>query len=109
MGVRQPPSDSDDGPEVIEFGIAALDGIIEDAGVDFPITTRALAAELGEESVPYDVYGNTIRLDEVLEYVEDEEFDSKPQLLNELHPIFEHYRERSSRSVLQQVRALLPF
>ena len=42
MGVRPPTNDTDDEPDVIDFGIAALDARLEDRDVSFPTTAGDL-------------------------------------------------------------------
>lgn len=108
MGVR-PPADDDDGPEVIEFGIAALEPTLEEADVDYPTDARSLRAKIGAVEVPYDASGNTLQLAEALDQVEGATFDSKREVLNALHPVFERKRERAGGGVLSQLRALVPF
>ncbi|WP_049921392.1 DUF5789 family protein [Halopiger djelfimassiliensis] len=109
MGVRPPSSGDDDEPESIEFGIAAVDARLKDADLSFPATKDDVAAALGHEHIPYDVHGNDVALGEVLEAVDAEEFQSRQELLNELHEPFEEYRRHHSGGVFQQVRSMLPF
>lgn len=108
MGVR-PPADDDEEPEVIEFGIAALEPKLEAAEIDYPTDARSLRASIGDVEVPYDATGNTLRLEEALEQVEGATFDSKREVLNALHPVFERKRERGGTGILSQLRALVPF
>ena len=107
MGVRPPSSGSDDEPDAIEFGIAAVDARLERSNLLFPASKTDVDAELGTERVPYDVHGNTVSIGDVLERVDRTEFDSKGQLLNDLHPHFETYR-RKSGGIVDRVRRLLP-
>lgn len=108
MGVR-PPATGDDEPEVIEFGIAALEPRLERADVEYPTDARSLRHQIGSMKVPYDAAGNTLELDEALRQVEGGTFDSKRELLNALHPVFERKREQSGSGFLAQLRALVPF
>jgi len=109
MGVRPPSDDSDDSPDVIEFGIAALDARLSDADVSFPATKTELRRALGNERVPYDASGHELRLADALDDVDSAEFETEQELLNEIHPVFEHERQRASRSVVAQLRRLVPF
>ena len=108
MGVR-PPSNDNDEPESIEFGIAAVDARLKRADLEFPASSEDVTAELGSARIPYDVHGNDVPLETALERVDRRRFESRQELLNALHPVFEEYRKRHSNSVVQQVRALLPF
>ena len=109
MGVQPPTDDIDDGPDVVEFGIAALDARISELPVEFPVESQTLASEYGDVSVPVDVAGNELRLDDALSETPRERFENQRELLNALHPVFEKRRENASRSILAQLRALVPF
>ncbi|WP_255168324.1 hypothetical protein [Natrononativus amylolyticus] len=109
MGVRPPSNGDDDEPDSIEFGIAAVDAHLRDSDLSFPASRTAVASTLGEKPVPYDVHGNDVALGEILEEVDREEFATRQELLNALHPHFEEYRKRHSGGVVQQLRSFLPF
>lgn len=109
MGVQPPSDDLDDGPDVIEFGIAALDARLEDLDASFPMDAATLREHYGGMTIPVDAAGTEITLAEALDEVDREQFPSEQELLNALHPVFEARRERSSRSILAQLRALVPF
>jgi hypothetical protein len=109
MGVRPPANDADDEPDVIEFGIAALDARLEDRDVSFPVSTADLTAAHGDLRVAVDPAGHEIALREALAECDTSSFDSQQELLNALHPVFERQRERRSRGVLGKLRALVPF
>ena len=109
MGVRPPSDEMDDEPDVIEFGIAALDARLEQLDVTFPTTAEELVAEYGDVSVPVDAAGTEITLAAALEKTAQQEFQTERELLDVLHPIFEEHRKGSSRGYLSQLRALLPF
>jgi hypothetical protein len=108
MAVR-PPQDDDEEPEALAFGIAALDARLDGADVDWPATGDEVVERLGEPSIPYDAAGNSVALREALDRVPVRKFDTETELLEALHPVFEEYRENSTRSVIGQLRALLPF
>ncbi len=108
MAVR-PPQDDDEEPENLAFGIAALDARLDEADVEWPATDSEVLTALGDPSIPYDASGNEVALADVLDRVPVREYDSETELLNALHPVFEEYRENSTRSVIGQLRALLPF
>jgi len=109
MGVRPPSNDIDDEPDIVEFGIAALDARLDDADVSFPVTAEKLADEYGDVTVPFDAAGHEVTLREALQEVDGREFESHPELLDALHPVFERKRQAASNSLLAQLRALVPF
>jgi hypothetical protein len=109
MGVQPPSNDIDEGPDVIEFGIAALDARLEELDVSFPTDAESLRSEYGSLAVPIDAAGTEITLVDALEATDQKEFDTEQDLLNALHPVFERRREKASRSLLAQLRALVPF
>ena len=109
MGVRPPTQGDDDEPDSIEFGIAAVDAHLRRVELSFPATDDDVAAALGHERVPYDVHGSDVSLGEILAEVDRERFESRQELLNALHPVFEEYRKNRSGGVVAQVRSLFPF
>ena len=109
MGVRPPQQDGDDEVETIAFGIAALDKHLERSDVTFPTTEAALLDRLGDPDVPYDAKGNEVALSAALAETHAEEFETRQQLMNALHPVFEAKRERANNSIVGQLRSLLPF
>jgi len=109
MGVRPPSNDIDDEPDVIEFGIAALDARLDEESLSYPISAAELDERYGKTEIPYDATGHTIQLASALAAVDRTEFDSQRDLLNALHPVFERKREATSTSLLSQLRALVPF
>jgi hypothetical protein len=109
MGVRPPQQSDDDEPETVAFGIAALDAHLEDADLVFPKTQAELLAELGNPEIPYDAAGDTVSLERALENTHLQRFETRQELLNALHPVFEAKRERASNTVLGRLRLMLPF
>jgi hypothetical protein len=108
MAARPPQNDNEE-PETLAFGIAALDARLDEVEVDWPATDDDLVRTLGDPSIPYDASGSEVALSDVLDRVPAREYESELELLNALHPVFEEYRENSTRSVLGQIRSLLPF
>jgi hypothetical protein len=108
MAARPPQNDNEE-PETLAFGIAALDARLDEAAVDWPATDDDLLRALDDPSIPYDASGSEVALADVLDRVPAREYESELELLNALHPVFEEYRENSTRSVLGQLRSLLPF
>lgn len=109
MGVRPPQQRDDEAPETVAFGIAALDAHLEAADLAFPATREALLQELGNPDVPYDAAGNEVSLERALEDTHRSRFDTRQELLNALHPVFEDERERTGRTVFGRLRSMLPF
>lgn len=109
MGVRPPSNDIDDEPDTIEFGIAALDAKVENRSISFPISRSDLDAAHGDITLAVDPSGNKIRLEEALAECDQEEFETRQELLNALHPVFERKREKMSGSILGRLRSLVPF
>jgi hypothetical protein len=77
--------------------------------VSFPTDAETLRSEHGDLTVPVNAAGTEISLGEALQETPQQQFDSKRDLLNTLHPVLENKRESSSRSLLAQLRALVPF
>jgi hypothetical protein len=109
MGVRPPQQGEDDAPETIAFGIAALDEHLDRADLTFPATNEELIGTLDDPAIPYDAKGNEMRLSEALSEVPLSRFETRQELMNRLHPIFESRRERANNSIVGQLRSLLPF
>jgi hypothetical protein len=108
MAARPPQNDTSD-PDVIEFGIAALSARLDEAGVEFPTTSRTLLAAVDNTAIPIDSSGNTLELEQALDRLPQEQFDSQSALLDMLHPVFEEHRKATGNSVIGRLRALLPF
>jgi len=108
MAVRPPQQGSDD-PDTIEFGIAALDARLSESSVEFPATADELNRALGDSEIPCDASGHTLALREALDAVPIQQFDTKTELLDALHPVFEERRTSTGSGILGQLRALLPF
>jgi hypothetical protein len=109
MGVRPPANDTEEQPDVIEFGIAALDAQLDRLDPTFPTTADRLVADYGDVSVPINAAGNEITLREALDQTAVQRFETERELLDTLHPVFEQRRQNTSRGYLSQLRSLLPF
>jgi hypothetical protein len=108
MGVRPPPSNSDEGPDVIEFGIAEVAAELDDGDLSFPATGEEVVQALSNPQIKYDANGHTVPLSEAVSEVERDGFDDQQEFLNALHPVFERYRNSRTPSVIERVRAALP-
>lgn len=107
MGVRPPIGESGE-REVIEFGIAALTPMIEDADLEFPAGSDEIARSLGDPDVPVDATGRSIALTTALEETGEVRFDSQRELLNAVHPVLESRRELVNAGWLASIRSRLP-
>ncbi|EMA04526.1 hypothetical protein C439_02587 [Haloferax mediterranei ATCC 33500] len=96
-------------PDTIEFGIAALADDVDTADIDYPADTRTIVQALDDVDVPVDAAGNTVKISEALEVASKDRFESRRELLDTLHPIFEEYRAKASKSLMGRLRALVPF
>lgn len=105
---RAPPSD-DGEPAIIEFGIPVLDDQLEAADLTFPADRDELRTSVGELEVPYDASGHTLRVADALDELEAGRFETKTQLLDALHPVFEDRRQRATSGLLASLRSFLPF
>ena len=109
MGVQPPSDDVTEEPDVVEFGIAALDAELPESGLSFPLSAEELQATHGDLDVPVDAGGNEMRLGEALDRCDRDTFESRQDLLNALHPVFEERREAVSSSLVAHLRSLVPF
>ena len=108
MGVRPPASNSDDGPDVIEFGIAEVAAVLDDADLSFPATGEEVVRALSNPRIDYNAKGHAVPLAEAVSDTERDRFEDKQELLNALHPVFEEYRTSRTPGVIERVRAALP-
>jgi mannose/cellobiose epimerase-like protein (N-acyl-D-glucosamine 2-epimerase family) len=108
MAARPPQQDSS-APDAIEFGIAALDGHLDDSEVAYPATSDEIVRTLGDPEIPYDAAGNAVALSEAMSSLPKRQFESRSELLELLHPVFEEYRVSAGGSILGRLRAILPF
>jgi hypothetical protein len=109
MGVRPPQQGDDSEPDTIAFGIAALDEHLERADLRFPTAEAELLAAIGDREIPYDAKGNTLQLSEAIEASPRQRFETRQELMNALHPVFEARREKANNSIVGQLRSLFPF
>ena len=107
MAARPPSNDTDDEPEIVEFGIAALDARVKEWELSFPVTATDLAETHGDLTVAVDPAGHEMTLRTALVQCDRESFDTRQELLNALHPVFEDKRE-SGGGILGRLRALIP-
>ncbi|WP_159900601.1 hypothetical protein [Salinirussus salinus] len=109
MGVQPPSNDVEEDPDVVEFGIAALAARVEDLEIEYPVEAETLVDRYGDIAVPVDAAGTEISVAEAVRTSGRHQFSSEQDLLNALHPVFEEKRESTSRSIIAQLRALVPF
>lgn len=109
MGVRPPSNDVTDEPDVVEFGIAALDARLADQDLEYPVSTSELERRFGDATIPYDASGHEMPVTDAIAETDRESFESKADLLNALHPVFERKRQAAGTGILAQLRAMVPF
>lgn len=109
MGVQPPSNELEEAPDVVEFGIAALDAELPDQGLTFPLAAEDLRRAHGDMTVPVDAAGNEMALADALDRCDQSTFETRQDLLNALHPVFEEKRAAVSRSLIAQLRSLVPF
>lgn len=102
-----PPQDDDTGQGAIAFGIAAVDEVLEDTELTFPVERRTLVERLGDREIPYDARGRTMTFSDALAETDQSSFETRRELLNALHPIFEEHRDPGG--VGSWLRTILPF
>ncbi|KTG30939.1 hypothetical protein [Haloferax profundi] len=108
MAARPPQNETSD-PDAIEFGIAALSDDVDAADIDYPADAQTIAQALDHVAVPIDAAGNTVTIDEALDETQKTQFESRRDLLESLHPVFEQFRAKASKSLFGRLRALVPF
>lgn len=108
MGMRPPPSNSDEGPDVIEFGIAEVAAELDRADVSFPASGEEVVRSLSNPRIDYNARGHEVALSEAVAELDRDRFEGKQELLNALHPVFERYRTSRTPGVIERVRAALP-
>lgn len=108
MGVRPPQNDSSP-PDTVEFGIAALDARLDESDLEFPATHEEIPLAVENTANPYNAAGRTLELAVALEKIPKRHFENEIELLDELHPVFEHQRRTASGGLVSRLRALLPF
>lgn len=105
MAAVPPPADSDE-PDSVAFGIPALDDQLRNHDITFPIAADTLVSALDDPEIPCDPAGRSIRLSAAIDRADRNRFESRRDLLNALHPVFEAVRD--SASVTGWLRRLLP-
>ncbi|GAB3410700.1 hypothetical protein GCM10027435_01570 [Haloparvum alkalitolerans] len=104
----RPPTGGTEEPDAIEFGIAALDARLDETELQFPATAEEVRAAVRNAEVPYDASGHTVTLDAALAETDADRFETRTELLDELHPVFERRRRRGGGPIAR-LRDLLPF
>jgi len=103
-----PPPNGEKDASAIAFGIAAVDGRLEDVDLSFPATRAEIEQAVGDPDIPYDPRGNTMTLSTALEETDQQRFESRQALLNALHPVFEA-RRSGGENLGGWLRSILPF
>ncbi|WP_336036982.1 hypothetical protein [Halobacterium yunchengense] len=101
----RPPQSNDDPDEPTAFGIVAVDDHLQDADLDFPASRREVVEALDDPSVRCSPSGREVDLSAVLERTGRQRFDSRQQLLDDLHDAFEAERD-SGTGLVAWLRSL---
>ena len=99
-------NDEGEEPDAVTFGIAAVDEHLGD--VDWPATASAVVAATGDPEIPYEASGRTLALSAALDETGRERFESRRDLLDALHPVFEEHRQSAGPGILAWIRNALP-
>ena len=84
-----------------------MDEHLGDVELSFPASREEVLHELGDREVAYDPRGNTMSLKTALAETGRDRFESRRELLNALHPVFE--AERRQGGLGGWLQSLLPF
>lgn len=102
----RPPQDDDEPREPAVFGIAAVDEYLSDADLSYPATPDDVTAALGNPEIACGPNAREVALSTVLERTGRVRFDSRRDLLDELHDAFERER-RSGGGIVAWLRSLV--
>ncbi|MFB6266520.1 MAG: hypothetical protein ABEI31_02575 [Halodesulfurarchaeum sp.] len=105
MAVPPPQGDQDE-PDAVAFGIAAVDAALPE-DLEFPADAGDIQQAVGDPEIPYDSSGRSIPLSVAIRETDRNTFESRRDLLNALHPVFEEKREAGG--VGAWLRSLVPF
>lgn len=75
-------------------GTQEIHELIEDAGLEYPVSVRRLREEYPLENVEIDQRGNSMILSELLAEVETDRFDSRSDLERAVEPVVRRESER---------------
>jgi hypothetical protein len=106
MAARPPQNDDDDTREPAVFGIASVDEYLSDADLSYPATSDDVTAALGDPEIPCGPNAREVALSTALERTGRMRFDSRRDLLDELHDAFEQER-RSGGGIVAWLRSLV--
>jgi hypothetical protein len=105
MAARPPQKTSREG-EQTAFGIAVVDEYLADADLDYPAAADDVVDALGDQRVRCGPNSHEIALSTALDRTDRRRFDSRQDLLDELHEAFERER-RSTSSLVAKLKVLL--
>lgn len=87
-------------------GVEAVQDLIEESEVTYPVSTRRLLREHALANVEIDGKGNSMMLGEVLGPTDIREFSSEADLEQKLEPVFERHRAERRRSVFDRLKRI---
>lgn len=102
----RPPTGDDDTQEPSVFGIAAVDEHLSGANFSYPVTPDEILDAVGDPEVQCGPNAHDVSLSTALERTNRQRFDSRTDLLDELHDAFE-YERRGSNGLVNWLRSLV--
>lgn len=102
----RPPQTNSSLDEPTAFGIAVVDEHLEDADLEFPATPDDVVDAVGDPSVRCGPNAHEVSLSTVLDRTGRQRFDSRRDLLDELHDAFERER-RGGTGIVAWLKSLL--
>lgn len=102
----RPPQPSNGGREPKAFGIAAVDDHLSDAELSYPATRSEVVDALDDPTIRAGPEAHEVSLSQVIQRTDRSQFESRTQLLDELHEAFERER-RKGGGVVGWLRSLL--
>lgn len=102
----RPPTGTEEPGEPDVFGIAVVDELLSDANLSYPVTGTEVVAATDDPSVPCGPNASELALSTALERTDRQRFESRQQLLDELHDVFERERQTGG-GLLEWLRSLV--
>lgn len=102
----RPPQPAGDEREPTAFGIAVVDDYLSDAELLYPATREDVVEALGDPEIRCGPNGHEVSLSTVIQATDSSRFESRRDLLDELHEAFERERQNGT-SVVSWLRSLV--
>jgi hypothetical protein len=101
----RPPQPSNGGREPTAFGIAVVDDHLSDVDLSYPATREDVVEALDDPTIRCGPNAHEVSLSRVLQRTDRSRFQSRTELLDELHEAFERER-RKGGGLLHWLRSL---